>query len=82
MLRQLRDDYGVRSILCEGGPSLNDGLVREDLVDELWLALSPKLAGGDPLTLVTGEPLEPTRELELLQVLESESHLFMRYRMT
>ena len=82
LLARLRADYGVRSIVCEGGPALNDGLLREDLVDELWLALAPKLAGGDPLTLVTGEPLEPTRELELVSVMENENHLFMRYRMT
>ena len=76
----LRRDYGVRSVLCEGGPALNDGLLREHLVDELFLALAPKLAGGEALTVVTGEPLRPPPELELVSVLESESNLFMRYR--
>jgi len=82
LLRELRERHGVRSILCEGGPALNDGLLREDLVDELFLALSPKLDAGEALTVVTGEPLKPVRELELVSVLESESHLFMRYRLT
>lgn len=82
MLRKLRADHGVRTILCEGGPALNQGLLSEGLVDELFLALSPKLAGGDPLTVVTGPALEPTRELALVSVLESEGHLFMRYRMS
>ncbi|MEA2428522.1 MAG: hypothetical protein QOF37_2150 [Thermoleophilaceae bacterium] len=81
LLQRLREDYGVRSILCEGGPVLNAGLLREDLVDEVFLALAPKLAGGEPLTVVSGEPLRPFRELGLLSVLESEGHLFMRYRM-
>jgi riboflavin-specific deaminase-like protein len=80
LLRQLRSDYGVRSILCEGGPALNHGLLREGLVDELFLALSPKLAAGEPLTVVTGAGLRPAVDLELLSVLESEGHLFMRYR--
>jgi riboflavin-specific deaminase-like protein len=80
LLRRLRSEYGVRSILCEGGPALNQGLLSEGLVDELWLALAPKLAAGDPLTVVTGPPLRPTIELELISVLESEGHLFMRYR--
>ena len=80
LLRELRSAHGVRSILCEGGPALNDGLLREGLVDELWLALAPKLAAGEALTVVTGAPLRPTVELELISVLESESHLFMRYR--
>jgi 2,5-diamino-6-(ribosylamino)-4(3H)-pyrimidinone 5'-phosphate reductase len=80
LLRRLRADYGVRSIVCEGGPALNHGLLREGLVDEVFLALSPKLAAGDPLTVVTGPGLRPTVEFELLSVLESEGHLFMRYR--
>jgi riboflavin biosynthesis pyrimidine reductase len=82
LLRELRADHGVRSILCEGGPALNDGLLREGLVDELWLALAPKLAAGEALTVVTGAALRPVVELELVSVLESESHLFMRYRIT
>ena len=81
MLRRLRSEHGIRSILCEGGPSLNHGLLSEDLVDELWLALAPKLAGGDLLTAVTGGALRPVRDLGLVSVLESEGHLFMRYRM-
>jgi riboflavin-specific deaminase-like protein len=80
LLRRLREEHGVRSILCEGGPALNHGLLREGLVDELFLALAPKLAGGEPLTVVTGRGLRPTLDFELLSVLESEGHLFMRYR--
>src|SRR4051812_34321810 len=80
MLARLRQEHGVRSILCEGGPALNDSLMREGLVDELFLALAPKLAGGAELTLVTGGPLRPPIELDLESLLESESHLFGRYR--
>ena len=80
LLGRLRDEHGVRSIVCEGGPSLNDALFREDLVDELWLALAPKLAGGEGLTVVAGAALRPVRELSLMRVLESEGHLFLRYR--
>jgi riboflavin biosynthesis pyrimidine reductase len=80
LLERLRTQYGVRSVLCEGGPALNQGLLREGLVDELWLALAPKLAAGEALTVVTGPALRPTVELELLSAMESESNLFMRYR--
>jgi 5-amino-6-(5-phosphoribosylamino)uracil reductase len=80
LLARLRDDYGVRSIMCEGGPVLNDGLLREDLVDELFLALAPKLAAGEPLTVVTGMGLRPPVEFRLLTVHESAGDLFMRYR--
>jgi riboflavin-specific deaminase-like protein len=81
LFRTLRHDYGVRSILCEGGPALNEGLLREGLVDELFLALAPKVAGGDPLTVVNGPALRPPPEFDLISLLESESNLFARYRL-
>ncbi len=39
-------DRGMRYVLCEGGPRLNASLVAAQLVDELCLTLSPKLAGS------------------------------------
>ena len=46
MMRRLRSAYDVRSLLCEGGPTLFGALLGEDLVDELFLSLAPKLTGG------------------------------------
>ncbi len=37
VMRALRSDFAVRSLLCEGGPTVFTALVRERLVDELWL---------------------------------------------
>ena len=71
---------GVRSVLCEGGPTLNAELLRAGGVDELFHCLAPKLAGEpDAPTLVSGV-LHETAEMELVWTLENESHLFMRYR--
>jgi riboflavin-specific deaminase-like protein len=81
LLGRLRDEHGVRSIVCEGGPNLNESLVREGLVDELFLSTAPKLAGGPPLTLLTGDPLAEPVECELVWLLEHASHLFARYRL-
>jgi riboflavin-specific deaminase-like protein len=81
LVRRLRSEYGVRSILCEGGPRLNASLLHERLVDELFLSLAPKLAGGMPLTVVTGDPLPEPEDAELVWLLEHESHLFGRYRL-
>ncbi len=39
-------ERGMRYVLCEGGPRLNASLVAAQLVDELCLTLSPKLAGS------------------------------------
>jgi 5-amino-6-(5-phosphoribosylamino)uracil reductase len=80
-LEQLRSEHGVRSILCEGGASLNETLIREGLVDELFLALAPKLAGGPPLTILQGDPLPEPLEAELVWLFENEGHLFGRYRL-
>ena len=85
-LAKLRERFGVRTLLCEGGPHLNAQLLGAGLVDELFLSLSPQLAGGDPPAggeaprILAGAELSPAVELELLSVLESDSHLFLRYR--
>jgi riboflavin-specific deaminase-like protein len=80
LLRRLRAEHGVRSILCEGGPTLNSTLFREGLVDELFLSLAPKLVSGEAPSIVSGPELEEPLEFELVWVLESEDHLFLRYR--
>ena len=37
---------GMHRIVCEGGEAILDAMVREDLVDEMDLTISPSLAGG------------------------------------
>lgn len=72
---------GVRSVLCEGGPTLNAELLRAGGVDELFHCLAPKLAGEpDAPTMVTGVLHEPA-EMELVSLLENQSHLFARFRL-
>jgi riboflavin-specific deaminase-like protein len=82
---ELQDRLQIRTLLCEGGPHLNAHLLSAGLVDELFLSLSPKLA-GDPaggeaaLRILAGAGWEPPLQLRLISVLESESQLFLRYR--
>ncbi|MEH3053576.1 MAG: dihydrofolate reductase family protein [Patulibacter minatonensis] len=79
-LRALRDE-GVEVLLCEGGPSLLGALVRADVVDELFVTLSPVVGGGHPEhTLLGGEPDRP-RALELRWLLELGGGLHARYAM-
>jgi riboflavin-specific deaminase-like protein len=42
----LREKWGVKRLLCEGGGELNDALFRAGLVDELHLTICPKIFGG------------------------------------
>ena len=80
-LERLRAQHGVRSLLCEGGPRLNAALLRDGLVDELFLSVSPLLAGGEePLTIVAGDGPTAPAALSLVWLLEDEGALFARYR--
>jgi riboflavin biosynthesis pyrimidine reductase len=80
----LYERLGVHTLLCEGGPHLNAQLLAHGLVDELFLTLSPKLAGGDAvsetLRIVSGPEFDPPLELELASAQEHDSYLFLRYR--
>jgi riboflavin biosynthesis pyrimidine reductase len=79
-LVELQSRYGVGLVVCEGGPTLAAALARENVVDELFIAISPQLVGGAPgLTVLadTGEPAP--HPLELRQLLGAGDALFARY---
>jgi riboflavin-specific deaminase-like protein len=81
LMARLREEHGVRSVLCEGGPTLNSHLLAAGLVDELFLTLNPKLAGGAAaLTIVAGRELVEPVELDLVSVAEGGGDLFTRWR--
>jgi riboflavin biosynthesis pyrimidine reductase len=67
------------NVLAEGGPRVLGQLADEGLLDELCLTLSPTLVAGDAGRIITGHDLEPMRRLELRDVLEADSYLFLRY---
>jgi riboflavin-specific deaminase-like protein len=78
---RLREQHGIRSVVCEGGPTLNSYLLAAGLVDELWLSLHPKLAGGAAaLSIVAGRELVEPTELEPISVAEGDGDLFTRWR--
>ncbi len=54
MLQQLRAQYGVKSVACEGGASLFRSLLEEKLVDQLNLTIAPYLFGGRRAPTLTG----------------------------
>jgi riboflavin-specific deaminase-like protein len=83
-MSQLHDRFGVRALLCEGGPHLGAQLLAAGLLDELFLSVSPMLAGGDAvsetLRILSGPEFDPPVALELVDLLSHESHLFVRYK--
>lgn len=54
MLQQLRRDYKVRFVACEGGAELFRSLLDLDLVDQLNLTIAPFLFGGSGAPTLTG----------------------------
>jgi riboflavin biosynthesis pyrimidine reductase len=72
-------ERGLRSVLAEGGPSLNGQLLAAGLVDELCLTLAPRLVGGDARRIVTGSALQTGAPWTLTSILEDEGYLLLRY---
>jgi len=54
MLRTLRDKYKVRTVACEGGPTLFRSLLERGLVDQLNLTIAPYMFGGANAPTLTG----------------------------
>ncbi|MEA2520663.1 MAG: hypothetical protein QOI81_309 [Actinomycetota bacterium] len=76
---------GHRVVLAEGGPTVIGGLLEGHLLDELFLTLSPILAGrgeaGGRPGLVEGAELLPSASIsgDLLSIRKQGAHLFLRY---
>lgn len=75
---------GHELILSEAGPRLFASLVEQGLVDELFLTVSPLLAGGagsSNLSLVEGvvPPWAAPVRGELLSCRADQTHVFLRY---
>jgi len=54
MLDTLRKKYGVRTVACEGGPTLFRSLLEQDLIDRLNLTIAPYMFGGAKAPTLTG----------------------------
>jgi riboflavin-specific deaminase-like protein len=80
MLTILREQHGVRSLLCEGGPALLGALMAAGWLDELFLTLAPTLAGGAELPVSTGPALPDPLELDRVSALSADGTLLLRYR--
>jgi riboflavin-specific deaminase-like protein len=79
-LRHLRDEHGIRALLCEGGPHVHDQLWSAGLVDELFLTTAPRLTGADAPRILEGDALPDITGLELAWLLEHDGELFSRYQ--
>jgi riboflavin-specific deaminase-like protein len=83
MLRVLRQEYSVRSLVCEGGPTLLRSLVEIGAIDILHLTIVPVIFGGAGAPTLTGISPEffasrvqlRTRSMEVV-----DNECFLTYR--
>jgi|SRR5579863_7292018 len=86
ILRLLYTHFGVRRLLHEGGPTLFGQFLAAEAVDELFLTLSPQIAGrkADPVRpgIVQGMEFMPASApwFQLLSVKQMAEHLYLRYQ--
>jgi riboflavin biosynthesis pyrimidine reductase len=79
--------FGLGLVLCEGGPSLFGSLLAARAVQELFLTVSPRIAGREHdearLEIVSAWAADPDalRRASLASVRRSDDHLFLRYRL-
>ncbi len=69
---------GHRTVLAEGGPSLNADLLAAGVVDEFCLSVAPLIVGGGVGRVVNGD-LGRVRTLQLDRMIEADGVLFLRY---
>ncbi len=83
LLEKLRS-LGVRKLLLEGGSTLNWGMLKEGLVDEVRVAVSPRIVGGvTAKTLVGGAGFGEVQKgvgLDLKKVTKVGKNLLLTYR--
>jgi 2,5-diamino-6-(ribosylamino)-4(3H)-pyrimidinone 5'-phosphate reductase len=78
----LAEEFGVRRLLLEGGPSVNHSFLEARLVDELFLTLAPKIVGVGPNSLAKGALLpQDVTAPSLVSVYLYDSEVFLRYRL-
>ncbi len=83
LLWHLYEHYQVRSLVCEGGPTLVKALAQADVIDEIYLTIAAKIFGGlaaPGLTGLPGEFLPASRQFQLIDIDRGENECYLRYR--
>jgi riboflavin-specific deaminase-like protein len=83
LLRHLYENYRVRSVVCEGGPTLVKALACADTIDEIYLTIAAKIFGGSAapgLSGLPGEFLPASRRFQLIDIDRGDNECYLRYR--
>ena len=88
ILQLLGSEFGVQTLLHEGGPTLFGEFLAAQRVDELFLTLAPQVSGRTAHTVRPGlvqavEFMPKTAPwFQLVSVKQGADHLYLRYRRT
>ena len=84
ILLQILSNLGIRKILLEGGGALNWSMLSSGLVDEVSVAITPRILGGEKaVSLVEGKGRGIVRDgvnLKLLNATKYGPDLVVRYK--
>jgi riboflavin-specific deaminase-like protein len=83
VLSFLYAEYGVRTLVCEGGPTLVRALTERDLIDEIYATIAPKLFGGEhaPGLLGTSDAfLSASRTYRMVNMEVHGDEAYLHYR--
>jgi riboflavin biosynthesis pyrimidine reductase len=72
-------EQGLKTLLCEGGPTLNNQLLRDDLIDEWCQTIAPVLTGGTAAQDSNSSSPQDARSLHLARVIVEDDVLLLRY---
>ena len=83
MLEQLRTDYKVETVACEGGAALFRSMLELDLIDQLNLTIAPFIFGGANAPTLTGlstDFLPASVRCSLLDIRTVGEECFLTYK--
>ncbi len=77
-------DLEIKTILLEGGGTLNWSFIKNNLVDEMRITIAPWIVGGrDALSLVEGKGFEKMVQaprFNLIEVLNRNNYVILKYK--
>src|SRR5208337_4278590 len=86
ILQLLQSQFGVKTVLHEGGPTLFGQFLAAEVIDELFLTMAPQIAGRKDDTtrpaILRGVEFAPESApwFQMVSVKERASYLYLRYR--
>ncbi|HYN63539.1 MAG TPA: RibD family protein [Candidatus Limnocylindrales bacterium] len=80
-LLQRLASLGVRSLLIEGGPTINSAFLAAGAIDELYWTVGARVVAADALPMITSlQAAHDPRPARLVSAHRSGDELFLRYR--